>query len=372
MKTLFLGQLGLSAGMGRQKTTRERRIEVLGRALVQAGHQVFVLGKKPHIDPYLTNLHGMALLPKRSFFLGKWGYLFSSLFTLWRLQPDIVHVHSWRAGALLWLVALMSPEATVVWTIDALPRRYTFFARAIARQGQRICDVITVPTRTLQYHVLIQYRVPTQYIPDGYAPTVLADLPLAPFNLRHRHYVLLLAHSPDSARQAILGYAATKSRKKLVIAADAILPWQRLINRKAQINFIGEKLGRQLTTLIHHAAAVIVAPGYPHLETVLHAMDAGQHIVAANTPILQETMGLAGTYFRTGKVAELRDAIVQSLRHGALRNSKAKKRAKNHFTWERIVPEYLALYRYQELNFVPLDSARQLAYARRATGQTPS
>lgn len=358
MKIVFFGQMGLSASLGRNQSTRERRIEMIGRALVAAGLRVFVLGTKPHIDPYLTNLHGIALVPKRSLMLGRWGYLVSSLFTLWRLQPAIVHVHSWRAGALLWLVALTCPEATLVWTIDALPRRYTFFARAIARQGRRICDVITVPTRTLQYHVLTQYRVPAQYIPDGYTPTVLADLPLAQFNLRRHHYVLLLAHSPDSARQAILGYAATKSRKKLVIAADAILPWQRLINRKAQINFIGEKLGRQLTTLVHHAAAVIVAPGYPHLETVLHAMDAGQHIVAANTPILQETMGLAGTYFRAGKIAELRDAIAQSLRHGVLRNSKAKKRARNHFTWERIVPEYLALYRYQELALVPIDSVR--------------
>lgn len=357
MKILFLGQLGLRAGMGLATTTRERRIEMIGRTLVDGGHQVFALGKRPHIDPYLTNLHGIILLSKTSFVPGGLLYLLSSLFTAWRLQPNIIHIHTWRAAALAWLVALLCPEATIVWTIDSLPHRYVFLARAIARQGRKVCDVITVPTRTLQYRLLTQFDTPTYYIPDGYAPSKLKDLTLKLFKLRRKQYCLLLAASPDAARQAIRGFNATKSRKKLVVATAASLPWQRLINRKARISFIGEKTGRQLTTLVHNAACVIVAPDYPHLETILQTMDAGTAIVAANTTLFQETIGLSGSYFRAGRIAELRDAIQGALKPNTAR-SKAKKRAKNHFTWERIVPEYLALYRYHELAYLPMDSVR--------------
>lgn len=358
MKIIFFGQLGLSASMGTQKTTRERRIEMIGRQLVAAGHQVVVLGTKPYIDPYLTNLHGITLLPKISLRPGGWLYLVSSLFTVWRYQPEIIHIHTWRAATLLWLIALLSPEGTIVWTIDALPRRYDFAARLIARMARKICDVITVPTRTLQYRLLTEFAVPTYYIPDGYTPSVLKDLSLKSFKLRRNQYCLLLSTSPESTRQAMRGYTATKLRKKLVIASEATLPWQRLINRKAHINFIGAKTGRQLTTLVRHAACVMVTADYPHVETILQAMDAGQRIVAANTPLFQETIGLAGSYFRPHKITELRDALTTTLKPSLTLNSKAKKRAKNHFTWERIVPEYLALYRYRALALVPIDSVR--------------
>lgn len=334
---------------------------MLGRAVVEAGHGVTVLGTKPYHDSNVTNLRGIHLVAKASLnpeHPGGWLYIFLSLLTVWRQQPDILHLHSWRSASLAWLAALFSPETTIVWTIDALPRRHFWLARLIAQQTSKVCDVITVPTRTLQYVLLTQCGLATNYIPDGYEPSRLKDLPLKSFNLRKSQYCLLLASDAATIRQAIRAFTATKSRKKLVIVASPAAPWQRLINRKSFVSFVGEKTGRQLTTLVRNAASVIVAPEYKHLETVLQAMNSGRSLVAANTTLLQETIGVTGQYFRPGKIAELRDAIALALKSSPARGAAAKKRAQNHFTWERITPEYLALYRYRELAYVPMDSVR--------------
>ena len=369
MKVLFLGQLGLRAGMGLPKTTREQRLEMLGRALVDAGHTVTVLGTRPFVNAAITNFHGINLQLKASLnpqHPGGWFYLVGSLLTLWRQQPEVAHLHSWRAAALLGIAALLSPETTFVWTIDTLPQRRQFIARLIARQGRNVCDIVTVPTRVLQYRALTSYNLSTHYIPDGYQPPALKDLPLKNFNLRKNQYAVLLATSPGSIRRAVRAYATLKTAKKLVILTDPAVPWQRLLNKKSFVRFVGAKTGRQLSTLIRNAHAVIAYPEQTELAPLLQAMDSGRRIIVAHQPLFQETLGLTATYFNPLKNRDAADAFKFGLSSNS-RGGKARTRAQHHFTWQRIVPEYLALYRHQELAIVPLDSARQLAYSHRAS-----
>ncbi len=372
MKTLFLGQLGLRAGMGQPKSSREQRLEMLGRALVDAGHSVTILGTKPFTDATITNFHGIQLRLKPSLNpekAGGWLYIVASLLTLWRQQPSVAHIHSWRMAALVSIAALLSPETKFVWTIDALPRQYHFVARLIARQAHRVCDSITVPTRVLQYQLLTAYRVSTYYIPDGYVPPVLKDLPLKTFSLRNNQYTVLLATNPDHIKSAIRAYATLKTAKKLVILSEPSVAWQRLLHKKSFVYFIGHKTGRQLHTLIRHAHAVIAYPEPAQLDVLLQAMDSGRRIVAANDPLFQETLGLTATYFNPSKVKDITDALQFGLKQANVRGIKARTRAQNHFTWKRIVPEYLTLYRHNELAVVPIDSARQFAYGRTGTAQ---
>lgn len=364
MKVLFLGQLGLRAGMGLEKTAREQRLEMLGRASVEAGHTVTILGTRPFADQAVTNFHGINLQLKASLNPekpGGWLYLLSSLLTLWRQQPDVAHIHSWRAASLVALAALLSPETTFVWTIDALPQRKQKLARIIARQAGKVCDIITTPTRALQYRLLTTYNLGTYYIPDGYQPPVLKDLPLKTFKLRKNQYNVLLATDPESIKKAVRAYATLKTKKKLVILATPAVPWERLLNKKSFVEFIGPKTGRQLSTLIRNAGAVIAYPEPSALSSLLLAMDSGRRIIAANDPLYQETLGLTATYFDPRKLRDTIDALKFGLT-GTSRGAKARIRASHHFAWQRITPEYLSLYRHRAVALVPLDSARQLAY----------
>lgn len=372
MKVLFLGQLGLRAGMGQHKSSREQRLEMLGRTLVDAGRSVTILGTKPFTDATITNFHGIQLHLKPSLNpakAGGWLYIVASLVTLWRQQPAIAHIHSWRMAALVSIAALLSPETKFVWTIDALPRQYHFLARLIARQAHRVCDSITVPTRVLQYQLLTAYNIATYYIPDGYIPPVLKDLPLKSFGLRNNQYSVLLATNPDHIKSAIRAYATLKTAKKLVILSEPSVAWQRLLHKKSFVYFIGPKTGRQLHTLIRHAHAVIAYPKPAQLDILLQAMDSGRRIIAANDPLFQETLGLTATYFTATKPKDIADAFRFGLQPATARGAKARTRAQNHFTWPRIMPEYLALYRHRELAVVPIDSARQFAYERTRAAQ---
>ncbi len=363
---MFIGQLGLRVDSKSPATPRELRIAALGRALIAAGHQVTVTGASPYVSSYLTNYHGMSL--HRVFSLnpqqpGGWLYLLLSLLVLWRQQPAVAHFHSWKAASMVWLAALLAPQTTMVWTLDIFPNRYRWLATIIARQANRIVDVITVPTRTLQYRVLHSFNIATQYIPDGFSFPTLKDLPLTSFGLRQGQYCLLLAQSEDAIRAGIRAYAASKTRKKLVILADPTKTWQRLINYKSFVLFVGEKQGRQLRTLVRQAAVVIASEDWPGVDTLLLAMQSGRSIIAANTSLNLETLGVTAQYYRSGKIKDMASLLRATV---TTRNSqkawglKAKKRARL-FTWENIIPEYLAAYRYRAVQYVSLDSARRLA-----------
>ncbi|MEX1997674.1 MAG: glycosyltransferase family 4 protein [Candidatus Andersenbacteria bacterium] len=372
MKVIFIGQLGVRVGSPGQKTPREERIINLGRALAQRGHRVTVVTTKPYSNPTLRNYYGITFVPKASFdreYPGGWLYVILSLLTLWRQQPDVAHLHGWRTASLAWLAALLSPETTFIWTVDALPQHFPLAARLVARQAGRVCDVMTTPTRTLQYLLLQHYNLRAAYIPDGYTRQLLKDIPLASLGLglRKEQYCLLLASEVTTIRAALRAYATTKSRKKLVIVAEPTAAWERLINRKSFVHFIGKKYGRQLRTLVRQAACVIATEDTPNLEVLLQAMDSGRSIIAANISLYQELLGVTAQFYRSKRRNELSGLLQATIKRRSFQRAwgaTARQRARHHFTWERVLPEYLAAYRYREVVVVPLDSVQLVALPR--------
>src|SRR3989344_4605547 len=182
MKILFLGQRGIPTWS--RTALREKRVEALASALAQAGHQVVVTCSKPFVSPSLRRFNGVSL--QHVFSLNPnhpGGWLHAILSLRYIFGTHVVNFHGWRMAALSPLAVLLNPFATFVWTVDFLPNRFTWLTDIVARRAQAACDVVTVPTRELQWLLLHNFGIHAQYVPDGYTPEVLPAIPVSRFGL---------------------------------------------------------------------------------------------------------------------------------------------------------------------------------------------
>lgn len=333
MQITFYGQLGLPLLTQRKQDTAEHRVEALALKLADEGHEVTILGTSPFLKD--GNYHGInlkfipSLVPDQP---GGWFYLLLSLFYLWRTQPAVLHVHTAPAAHLLALTKWLFPETVIVYTVDNLQRRASFHMPHFALSN------ITTPSRTLQYRLLTQHGIRATYIPDGFTLPVLPALKPSFFNLKKGQYVVLLASQPKAIRQAKQAYKKTRSKKQLVLASKFS--------------------GREKRSLISHAAAVILADDTTPTQTVLETMNSQKAIIASNESRYQELLGTCAQFYKTGDMATLTQALRQVIakpKNQTIWGKKAQQRACSHFTWQRILPEYLTTYTPNH-RIVPVDS----------------
>lgn len=367
MKILFIGQRGIPAHRTYGHAD-EQRVEELAGRLAAAGHDVTVISTKPYGSPTVRNLHGIALRYVPTFHPEKPGgilSLFASLWVMWRENPDVVHMHGWRAAAVIRLATLLCPETTFVWTVTSLPESNQALARFIAWQARGVFDAIVTPTREVQYHCLNALHMRTQYIPDGYATTALEDIPASRWGLRHGQYVVMEATNHDEVLWVAQAYKSTKTRKKLAVLLYEEMPTVKRFRRKYPFLVpIVVASPRARVSLVRQAVALISATKHAQPALTLAAMDAGCPVVAANYPLQQELLGITGMFAKAGDSKDmarvLNEVIFYPTRQRQI-GSAAQKRARNHFGWARIMDEYLTVYHYPEVTRVLLDSIRAAA-----------
>lgn len=350
MTILHIGQLGISIWPHTAPSARERRVEMIARESSRRGHKVTILGTVPYVATRLGHTFGITLISRPSLNPqqpGGWLYVFTSFWTLWRQQPHVVHLHGWRAGALAWLAALLSPESVVVWSIDTVSPRKSFWQRLVAKQAHAVCDHLTVPSRTIQYFLYHFYRVRSRYIPDGYLPATLSPLPLKRFGVRAEQYYVLLGSSAAALQRVVKLYGKMKSRKKLVVAQSTDTSLVRHLRRESRTLVTEHLTGRRLDALLRGTAGVIVADATVAPETLLTAMAYGRMVIAPHDPLYQETLGVTGKYYRMNRLQELSELWQASAKKNSPRHALgrlARARAIHHFTWERVTSEYLTTY----------------------------
>lgn len=331
MQILFIGQKAVTG-----------RVEALAVELAKMGHQVSATTAQAG----LRNYQGVKLIYRPSLDPQKPGgllYNLLSLITLWIQQPDVVHAHGWLASSLLRLAKAFSPASTLLLTLDSLPK-FTWLAKAVLAFNAPAANAITTPTRQLQYHLLNNLNLPTHYIPDGYTQSALPDLPRKVLGLGRGKYALILTDETKIPSWISRAHKAARLPGKLVISNGFE--------------------GRRLTSLIHQAELVIMTGVVPS-DVILQAMAAGKPIIATTEPILQETLGVTARFVVPGSTKQLRDAL--ALRSSPQASEGGAKRAKRHFQWTRILPEYLALYHYPATRPVPIDSLVRVQTAQTAT-----
>lgn len=363
MKILFMGQRGIPAHRT-DGHADESRVEELAGRLAAGGHAVTVISTKPY-GSTVRNLHGIVLRYVPTFHPEKAGGflpLISSLWVMWRMNPDVVHMHGWRAAAFVRAAALLCPETTFVWTVTSLPESNYFLARFIAWQARSVFDAIVTPTRELQYHCLNTFNLRAQYIPDGYAAPTLADIPASRWGLRRGQYVVMDANSQDEILWVAQAYKSTNTHKKLAVLLYEEMPTLKRFRRKYPFLVpVVVSSPRARVSLVRQAVALISATKHAQPALALAAMDAGRPVVAANYPLQQELLGITGMFAKAGDSEDmarvLNEVIFYPTRQRQI-GSAAQKRARNHFGWARILDEYLTVYHYPEVTRVPIDSIR--------------
>jgi glycosyltransferase involved in cell wall biosynthesis len=370
MHIMFMGQRGIPAQSYTDST--EKRVEALASLLSQDGHTATVTCSKPYYKSKIRRFGNMRLVYPFTFNPEKPGgllHIFSSLFILWRTQPDVAHIHGWKTAVFVRFAALLSPETTFIWTISYIPaskRRLTSF---IAWQAKGAFDAISTPYRQLQYQLLVQYNLRCQYIPDGYVQPRIADTPAKHWDLRKGQYCATTATGREDIRWIAKAYSNLTTRKKLVVLTE---PRDNITRLQKQFPFLivlPVQHGRAYASLIRQAAVVIATNPAGSAEHLLHAMDAGRAIIATSHPFNEELLGTNAQIVKQGDTDGLLSALRAVVPSPKIQNSwgsAAQKRAQNHFHWHRIVEEYKTLYHYPVVRRVPLDSVRPVPAAQQS------
>lgn len=349
MNIHFVGQtsvLGSSA--------REQRIQALSQRLAVQNHAIVAFSAT---ERHIRRANGFAVRYAPSFapdVPGGWLYTLVSFLRALNKTTDVVHLHGWKSAALLPFATLIRPEVTFVWTIDTLPTNHRIVRRIIVWLAARLCDAITVPTRDLQYKFRLAYHVLAAYVPDGYNPQTIKDIPASHWKLRKNQYTLVIGDNVQTLRNTCLAYKDTGKRKKLTVLVNEITPTlKRLAKRYSFVRLIESKSARQRSSLIRQAGQIIFLDSNSH--AFLLAMDAGKPILAANYPLLQELAGTTVQFFKANDRKYLASLLSESINEG----KKAKIRARAHFTWSRVCEEYETFYHYPRVVRVPVDSVRK-------------
>ncbi len=365
MKILFIGQLGISTTT-KQANGREARVLALATLLSRAKHKITVIATPAFCPPHIKKWGQIEIRHIPSFHPekpGGWLYELLSLITVWKLQPDVVHISSFKAAVLTRLGVLLSPQTTFVWTVDFLPSDQPFFTILALRIARRVMDVITSPTRVIQYRLLTEFGVKTTYIPDGYTENTLYPIPCSHFDLRKQQYAITEVKNVDSLAFLARVYQQTKSRKKLLVFIPAkTAAFTRIAKKFSFLRLMEEPTPRVKYSLISQAATAVMIEEGP-LDFILHVMHSGIATVAVNYSLNQEVFGTTARFIERGDSESLGQILTAFLFYPLQRETfekKAQKRAQGHFTWERIVEEYMTVYHYPLVRKVPVDSIQRI------------
>lgn len=371
MKILFIGQTGIPCHTPADKSGRERRVEALAMMLAKKGHKVMVTCAKPYTPKSLRKFNGVLLAHRPSLnpeIAGGWLYDFLSVISMVKFKPAVVHMTGWRMAVLAPLAVVLRPQATYIWTIDDWPTRKLFIMRGVARLVDGLFDVITTPSRELQHKILHYLQIRAIYIPDGYASENWPPLGLTKFGINASGFSLTTASRFDDVKAVALAYKKAGMRRKLVVMGELQGPFKRLKQKFPFLHFTGELGERARQAMIERAGMIILEGAQTTLNTVLSVMDNGKGVVATTSVGYQEVLGVAALMVRTGDVKGLAAAIktLSLADNSTSLGRQAQKRARAHFTWQRVLPEYIELYHYPLLRPVWLDSARAKLVTKKA------
>lgn len=348
MNILFWGQLGLPRLTQRDEASAEVRAAVLARDWAVRGHTVSLIGTYPYVtrrgnDHGITTTYRPSLNPTKP---GGFVFQLLGLLHLIRTQPDIVHVQGWTATALLPIAIMLSRTTSFILTIDHLPSRYRRIAKLLIKLLLPHLQALTATTRQVQYSLLQDMGIRSIYVPDGYTEQT-ATVSLHSLKLRKGQYVLLLGRNMAHLQRVARAYKQAGVRKKLVIPGEITPALRRLYRTYRGVTLVGDLRGKALQAVLEGALFVVAADETVSVTTILHTMNAGRALAAVTTPLYQETAGTTALFFnkldRPGLLQLLQSLADDEGKRHAI-GAKARTRARRHFLWSRIMPEYHALY----------------------------
>jgi glycosyltransferase involved in cell wall biosynthesis len=371
MRIAILGTRGIPANYGGFETFAEH----LSTRLVARGHEVTVYCRAHYVSPRELEFQGVRLkvLPtiRHKYFD-----------TIIHTFLSALHAATKRYDAVLICNAANAPFATILrlagipvaLNVDGLEhkrKKWNWIARSYYLVAEKLATILPTETvtdaRVIQEYYLARHKAVSTMIAYGAEVERRPDPSVRRWRVEPNRYVLYVSRlePENNAHLVIEAFKRVRTAHKLLIVGDAPYAREYINDLKARarrdrrIVFTGFVFGRDYRALQQNAYCYIHATevGGTH-PALLEAMGFGNCVLTLAAPENVEAIGDAGIAYADEN--DLAEKLQRVLRDGSLVHSyrnRAQARAREHYTWDRVVEQYEQLF--AEMAGRPLPTAGQ-------------
>ena len=353
----ILGTRGIPARYGGFETFAQE----LSTRLVKKGHKVVVYGRRKFgaLDSDAREFDGVALRRTPTVmhkYLETPLHALTSFVDLFFRRVDVVLLCNAANSPLAWIGRVRGFPVLI--NVDGIERnrgKWNALGKLWYRLGE-FCSVLFATRVIADAEVIAQYyretfRITPEVIAYGAkAPRIAAGETLAKFGLTVKNYLLYVSRlePENNALVVINAYQKLKLDQPLVIVGDAPYADEYKAQLRAaagdKVIFTGFQFGAAYQELQSNCLLYIQATevGGTH-PALIEAMAYGNCVIANDTPENREVLGSTGLFYRKNDADDLAQKIGESAGSQQLRSdfgSKAKARAEQQYTWEKITEQY--------------------------------
>lgn len=359
MKIAILGIRGIPAHYGGFETC----VDYTSRLLARAGISVTVYNRSQHFQTHPADYAGVHLryVPRpQPTFLHTIGHSLRCARAMHRHEFDLIHLYG--VGNAFAIPALRRGGRTVVISVDAedwardkwgvVGRNYLLLA---ARFAVRAADRIIVDSRAIGDLYQQRFNAGSAYIAYGAETTPNTGVEwLQRFQLSSRGYHLFVGRLTPEKRphQLIAAYREVRCAMPLVIVGDD--PYDKGYFAQLQaladerVRFVGTVYNDGFHQLCYHCYLYLTASAIEGTSpALLQAMGQGAAALVNGIPANRETVGEAGFTYAPGDTDDLRhqwQQLVDDPDRVAAARAAAVNRIRQHYTWEIVADQLIALY----------------------------
>jgi glycosyltransferase involved in cell wall biosynthesis len=362
MKIVVLGLRGFPNIQGGVET----HCEQLFTRIAAAGHQVIVLGRKPYMEPALSEYKGVRLVPlacTRGKSLEAFTHTFLGVLKARTLHPDIVHIHAIGPSLMVPMARLLGMK--VVSTNhgpDYARAKWGGLAKAVLRigesMGSRFSNAVIAISEPIASHLRQTYGCAPVVVPNGvvvHVPSQAQDV-LLQHGLQPGRYLFAVGRLvPEKGFHDLIDAFAQAGLPgwKLVIAggADHEDSYSRRLNQKAAsvpgVVMTGFISGSPLAQLYSHAGLFVLPSYHEGLPiALLEAMSYGLPVLASDIPANRLAGLPADRFFPPGNLAQATEKIRSLAQRVFTPEEKARQISfiELNFNWDVIMEKTQAVY----------------------------
>ncbi|HEX7530066.1 MAG TPA: glycosyltransferase, partial [Pyrinomonadaceae bacterium] len=280
-----------------------------------------------------------------------------------------LHAVTKRYDAVLICNAANAPFATILrlagtpvaLNVDGLEhkrKKWNWIARSYYLLAEKLATILPTETvtdaRVIQEYYLARHKAVSTMIAYGAEVERRPDPSVRRWRVEPNRYVLYVSRlePENNAHLVIEAFKRVRTAHKLLIVGDApyardyIKDLKARARRDRRIVFTGFVFGRDYRALQQNAYCYVHATevGGTH-PALLEAMGFGNCVLTLAAPENIEAIGDAGIAYADEK--DLAEKLQRVLRDGSLVHSyrnRAQARAREHYTWDRVVDQYEQLF----------------------------
>jgi len=372
MRIAILGTRGIPASYGGFETFAEH----LSTRLVARGHEVTVYCRAHYVSPRELEFHGVHLqvLPtiRHKYFDTVVHTFLSALHAVPRRFDAALICNAANAPFAPLLRLTGTPVAINVDGLEHKRKKWNWIGRQYYRLTERLATILPNRTitdaRVIQDYYHARYNAPSTMIAYGSEVERRPNPQLVhKWRVEPNRYVLYVSRlePENNAHLVIEAFKKTRTAHKLLVVGDAPYAHDYISDLKTRargdkrIIFTGFVFGQDYRALQQNAYCYVHATevGGTH-PALLEAMGFGNCVLTLAAPENIEAVGDAGILYHDEK--DLAHKLQRVLRDGSLVHAyrnRAQARAREHYTWDRVVDQYEQLFAQMARLPIPRDRA---------------